>query len=60
MTRSCGQTTSATASEKRERDPAGVRTAKCQARKQLAHQTSRWEELVRAINRVLRPEEGSG
>ncbi len=27
-------------------------------RKQLAHQTSRWEELVRAINRVLRPEEG--
>ena len=29
-------------------------------RKQLAHQTSRWEELVRAINRVLRPEEGSG
>jgi len=29
-------------------------------RKQLAHQTSRWEELVRAINRVLRPEEASG
>ena len=26
-------------------------------RKQLAHQTSRWEELVRAINRVLRPAE---
>ncbi len=25
-------------------------------RKQLAHQTSRWDELVRAINRVLRPE----
>jgi len=25
-------------------------------RKQLAQQTSRWEELVRAINRVLRPE----
>jgi len=24
-------------------------------RKQLAQQTSRWEELVRAINRVLRP-----
>ena len=29
-------------------------------RKQLAQQTSRWEELVRAINRVLRPEEASG
>src|SRR5271166_4568816 len=31
-------------------------------RKQLAQQTSRWEELVRAVNRVLRPaqeEEGS-
>ena len=27
-------------------------------RKQLARQTSRWDELVRAINRVLRPEEG--
>ena len=27
-------------------------------RKQLAQQTSRWEELVRAINRVLRPAEG--
>jgi transcriptional regulator len=26
-------------------------------RKQLAQQTSRWEELVRAINRVLRPAE---
>ena len=26
-------------------------------RKQLAHQTSRWDEIVRAINRVLRPEE---
>ena len=26
-------------------------------RKQLAHQTSRWEELVRAINRILRPAE---
>jgi PadR family transcriptional regulator PadR len=24
-------------------------------RKQLAEQTSRWDELVRAINRVLRP-----
>lgn len=24
-------------------------------RKQLAHQTSRWDELVRAINRILRP-----
>ena len=24
-------------------------------RRQLAHQTSRWEVLVRAINRVLRP-----
>lgn len=24
-------------------------------RQQLAHQTSRWEQLVRAINRVLRP-----
>jgi transcriptional regulator len=29
-------------------------------RKQLAHQTSRWDELVRAIYRVLRPEEGIG
>ena len=26
-------------------------------RKQLAQQTSRWDELVRAINRVLRPAE---
>jgi len=26
-------------------------------RKQLAHQTTRWEELVRAINRILRPAE---
>lgn len=26
-------------------------------RKQLAHQTSRWEKLVCAINRVLRPAE---
>ena len=26
-------------------------------RKQLAQQTSRWDELVRAINRVLRPVE---
>jgi len=26
-------------------------------RKQLAQQTSRWDELVRAINRVLRPTE---
>ncbi len=26
-------------------------------RKQFAHQTSRWDELVRAINRVLRPAE---
>ncbi len=25
-------------------------------RKQLLHQTSRWDELVRAVNRVLRPE----
>jgi hypothetical protein len=24
-------------------------------RRQLAHQTSRWEQLVGAINRVLRP-----
>ena len=31
-----------------------------EGRKQLAQQTSRWDELVRAINRVLRPEEGSG
>ena len=29
-------------------------------RKQLAQQTSRWDELVRAIYRVLRPEESSG
>jgi transcriptional regulator len=28
-------------------------------RKQLAQQTSRWDELVRAINRVLRPERAS-
>jgi PadR family transcriptional regulator PadR len=27
-------------------------------RKQLAQQTGRWEELVRAINRVLRPAQG--
>jgi transcriptional regulator len=26
-------------------------------RKELAHQTGRWEQLVRAINRVLRPAE---
>jgi transcriptional regulator len=26
-------------------------------RKQLAQQTSRWDELVRAVNRVLRPAE---
>jgi PadR family transcriptional regulator PadR len=24
-------------------------------RKQLTHQTSRWDEIVRAVNRVLRP-----
>jgi transcriptional regulator len=24
-------------------------------RKQLAHQTSRWDEIVRAVNRILRP-----
>ncbi|MGO8792432.1 MAG: PadR family transcriptional regulator [Terriglobia bacterium] len=30
------------------------------ARKQLAHQTSRRDEPVRSINRVLRPAEGSG
>jgi transcriptional regulator len=29
-------------------------------RQQLAHQTSRWDELVRAINRILRPEEARG
>jgi transcriptional regulator len=29
-------------------------------RKQLARQTSRWDELVRAINRVLRPEKVAG
>jgi PadR family transcriptional regulator, regulatory protein PadR len=27
-------------------------------RKRLAQQTNRWDELVRAINRVLRPAEG--
>ena len=27
-------------------------------RRQLAHQTGRWDELVRAINRVLRPVTG--
>ena len=26
-------------------------------RKQLAQQTSRWDELVRAVNRILRPSE---
>ena len=29
-------------------------------RAQLVHQTSRWEMLVRAVNRVLRPEDASG
>ncbi len=29
-------------------------------RKQLLHQTSRWDELVRAVNRVLRPEKATG
>jgi len=28
-------------------------------RTQLAQQTSRWDELVRAVNRVLRPAEGT-
>ena len=28
-------------------------------RRQLAQQTSRWDELVRAVNRVLRPSEGT-
>ena len=28
-------------------------------RRQLAQQTSRWDELVRAVNRVLRPSEGA-
>jgi PadR family transcriptional regulator, regulatory protein PadR len=27
-------------------------------RRQLAEQTSRWDEVVRAINRILRPEAG--
>ena len=27
-------------------------------RQQLAQQTSRWDELVRAVNRILRPSEG--
>jgi PadR family transcriptional regulator, regulatory protein PadR len=26
-----------------------------QGRKQLTHQTSRWDEIVRAVNRILRP-----
>jgi PadR family transcriptional regulator PadR len=28
-----------------------------QGRKQLTHQTSRWDEIVRAVNRILRPAE---
>ena len=31
-----------------------------EGRAQLAQQTSRWEEMVRAVNRILRPAQESG